>query len=92
MPVIQVFVDYPQEGEKITSNVYTVRVGTSPQAAKVEISIDGGPWLVCRNASGYWWHDWICFECGDHRVVARATLSDGTTVKSKPRAFKRTSS
>ncbi|MBI3549977.1 MAG: hypothetical protein HY078_13145 [Elusimicrobia bacterium] len=92
MPAIQVFVDYPQDGERITSNIYSFRIGTSPQASKVEVSIDGGPWLPCRIASGYWWHDWICFVHGDHTVVARAILSDGTSAKSKSRAFKRAAS
>lgn len=91
MPSLQVFVDYPQENERVTSNVYSFRIGVAPQAAKVEVSIDGGPWLACRNASGYWWHDWICFSPGDHQLVARAFLADGSSAKSKPRAFKRVS-
>ena len=90
MPALQVFIDFPREGEKVASNVYSFRIGTSPQASRVEVSIDGGDWLPCRNASGYWWHDWICFSAGDHQISARAFLPDGTSANSKPRAFKRT--
>lgn len=50
--------DYPQQGEKITAPHYTFRIGTVGDIARVEISLNDGPWQACRNAAGYWWYDW----------------------------------
>lgn len=84
---LQVSVDYPQQDEGITSREYTVRVGVTPAAEKVEVAIDRGPWLACRSAEGYWWYDWSGYAPGIHRVTARALTADGGTGLSVQRRF-----
>lgn len=74
---LQVVIDYPQQDEGISSDSYSLRVGTAPAAEKVEVSIDRGPWLACRPAEGYWWYDWSNFAPGVHRVTARALTAEG---------------
>ena len=59
-----VVLDHPQQGEKIASPDYTLRVGTVGDVERVEISIDQGPWLPCRYSVGYWWHDWTGYPAG----------------------------
>lgn len=68
----QVFIDYPQEGETVQPGSYTIRIGTTPMAVSAEISIDGGPWLPCREAAGYFWYDWGGYESGPHQISVRA--------------------
>ena len=85
---LQVSVDYPQQDEGITSREYTVRVGVTPAAEKVEVAIDRGPWLACRSAEGYWWYDWSGYGPGRHEAVARVRLPDGRTVESLPTPFR----
>ncbi|MBI3551636.1 MAG: hypothetical protein HY077_03900 [Elusimicrobia bacterium] len=82
-----VVVDFPQEGEAILSPEYTLRVGASADAEKVEVSIDGADWKACRNAVGFWWFDWAGYASKAHKVSARITTKDGRTVFSDPRKF-----
>ena len=42
-----------------------------PETASVELSIDGGQWLACRESMGLWWHDWEAYGPGEHKAVAR---------------------
>jgi len=72
-----VAMDYPQEGETITSRDYTLRISAAPQAKLVEACIDQGPWLPCREAAGFWWYDWSGFAAGRHQLRARMTDQDG---------------
>lgn len=72
VPSLQVFIDYPREGELVRPGHYSIRVGTVPAAASVELSIDGGVWIPCRESAGYWWYDWSGFEIGPHQIQARA--------------------
>jgi hypothetical protein len=84
---VAVFIDYPQQDEGITSAQYTFRIGTAPQADKVEVSIDRGPWLACRQADGFWWYDWSNYTPGVHRLTARGVTTDGKTGMSLQRRF-----
>ena len=84
---LSVRVEYPGEGEVIAQKSYTVHIAASPGAVGVEVSIDGGGWLSCRQALGLWWHDWSPCEKGDHELVARVLMGDGTTSDSAPRRF-----
>lgn len=79
--------DYPQQGEKITAPHYTFRVGTIGDIARVEISLNEGPWQACRDAAGYWWYDWADYAGGRYQVVARAHAKDGQIFTSEPRDF-----
>ena len=86
---LEIYIDFPQESESIDSNVYTFRLGATSGTTRVEISVDGGPWLACRPASGYWWHDWVSFARGEHFMRARAFGHDGSAIESRIRRFRR---
>ena len=80
-------VEYPGEGEVIARKSYTFHIAASPGTVGVEISIDGGGWISCREALGLWWYDWSAFGKGDHELTARAHGGDGTSADSAPRRF-----
>ena len=82
-----VLVEYPQEGEALGRPCYTFRVGTITEATAVEVSIDQGDWLACREAVGMWWFDWAGYEPGEHVAEARSRLADGVMASSNPRRF-----
>ncbi len=80
-----VTVDYPQDGEIVTSSQYAMRVSTSASEG-VEISIDGKAWQPCRESAGFWWYDWSGYGAGPHAVLARITVGKRAS-KSKARSF-----
>lgn len=84
---LPVCVDYPQQDEGVASRDYTFRIGVAGDASKVEVSIDRGPWLPCRQAAGYWWYDWAGMTPGVHRLTARALGADGSAGISAQRRF-----
>ena len=79
--------DYPQPGEKITVPHYTFRVGTTGDIARVEISLNTGPWQACRNAAGYWWYDWSGYTGGRYQLAVRAQTKDSQEFTSEPCKF-----
>ena len=81
-----VVIDYPQEGEIVTSFAYTIRIGAMP-TDRVEISIDDKEWKPCRPNVGYWWYDWSGYNAGPHVLRARIPGAGGQAVRSKPRRF-----
>jgi len=83
-----VVVDYPREKEAVVSFEYTFRIGASPDAARVEVSIDGADWQPCRESVGFWWYDWSGYSSKAARQLqARVTTHDGRVVTSEPRRF-----
>lgn len=82
----EVAVDYPREGEKITSPDYAFRVGAGAPGT-VEISIDNGEWRPCRQAEGYAWYDWSGYKAGKHQVVARVQAQNGQKATSETCRF-----
>ncbi len=80
-------IEYPQQGETIVSPSYTFRVGAPAGAEGVDVSIDQGPWLACRNAAGYWWFDWSAIEDGEHEIIARTRGPKGRWLMSTPHEF-----
>ncbi|MBI4397118.1 MAG: hypothetical protein HY548_08490 [Elusimicrobia bacterium] len=95
-PKQYVVIDYPVEGEIITSQRYTLRFGASPipqtgtvpgGADKVEVSIDGRDWQPARESAGYWWFDWSGYSAGPHTIEARIPTGGKRYAKSKPRQF-----
>ena len=80
-----VTVDYPQEGEIVTSGHYSFRLSTSA-LDKVEVSIDGKEWEPCRECVGFWWYDWSGYGAGVHTIVSRITAGK-RAMKSKARSF-----
>ncbi|MBI5597715.1 MAG: hypothetical protein HY928_16635 [Elusimicrobia bacterium] len=66
-----VVLDFPAREEKVAPGHYAIRVAANSDLS-VEVSIDGGEWLACRPAVGYYWFDWAPTQAGEHRIVARA--------------------
>ena len=83
----EVIVDYPKSGEVVTSSDYSFRVGAVPEASSVEISINGGDWMACRESLGLWWFDWQDYPSGVYTIQARIRKEGGVTVASFPRRF-----
>lgn len=79
--------DYPQPGEKITAPHYAFRIGTIGDIARVEISLNAGPWQACRNAAGYWWYDWSGYTGGRYQLAVRAQTKDNREFTSAPCKF-----
>lgn len=80
-----VVVDFPQEGEILTSPSYTLRVSTSA-VENVQISIDGRDFQPMRESVGFWWYDWANYGAGAHTLVARIQVGKRFQ-KSKARSF-----
>ena len=80
-------VEYPGEDEVISRKSYTFHVAASPGTVGVEVSIDRGAWMSCREALGLWWYDASALEKGEHELAARARMSDGAAADSAPRRF-----
>jgi hypothetical protein len=74
--VLSISIDLPVEGETIRHFHYAVRITAPLDAELVEISIDAGPWRLCRYRGGYWWYDWADYFSGTHSVVARVRPFD----------------
>lgn len=87
MTEIRPEVEYPQQDEAITSPQYTFRIGAPAGAAGVEVSIDQGPWLACRNVAGFWWYDWSGYDDGEHEISARTRGKSGQWRLSTPHEF-----
>jgi hypothetical protein len=85
-PARSVFVDYPREDEVVLSAGYTIRI-EAEDAASVELSLNGGEWLPCRESVGYWWFDWQPVP-GSHELTARAKKLNGRSAKSDTRRFR----
>lgn len=82
-----VVLDHPQQGENITAPCYTFRAGTIGEIARVEISINEGPWRPCRNSVGYWWYDWSDYAGGRYQAVVRAQAKNDKVFTSGPCKF-----
>lgn len=83
----RVVLDHPQQGEKITSPQYTFRVGALGDIERVEVSINQGPWQVCRYSVGYWWYDWTGYGNGRYQAAVRAQTRDGRLLTTDPAKF-----
>ncbi|HEX4048922.1 MAG TPA: hypothetical protein VH309_13845 [Elusimicrobiota bacterium] len=81
----RIAVDYPQEGELITSPTYTFRIDAA--APRVEIAIDGGDWSPCRRSDDYWWFDWSDYESGRHQAIVRGAAHAGAEPASRTCRF-----
>jgi hypothetical protein len=79
-------IDYPLEGEIVTSAAYTFRI-TADEPRSVEVSTDGKTWQPARESVGHWWYDWSGTQSGPCTLVARMKSSGGKSLKSKPRQF-----
>lgn len=78
-------IEYPREGEVITSPSYVFRIDAD--AARVEIAIDGGGWTSCRRSDDYWWFDWSDYEPGVHQALVREAPGRGPEPPARSRRF-----
>lgn len=83
----QLSVDFPRQGEKISSADYTFRISAPGDVQKIEVCVDQGGWQPCRNSAGYWWYDWSDYEEGEHEITARLATADGKTASGEPHEF-----
>lgn len=77
----------PSEGDVVARPSYTFHIAAASGADGVEVSIDQGDWIPCREALGLWWYDWSGFDKGDHEIGARSRMGDGISINSAPRRF-----
>ena len=80
-------VECPGEGDVIARPSYTFHIAAMPGAGGVEVSIDQGNWMPCREALGIWWYDWSGFDKGEHQLVARIRKGSGIKTSSELRRF-----
>lgn len=80
-------VDFPRQGERVSSAQYTLRVSAPDDIKSMDVSIDQGDWQPCRKSVGYWWRDWSGYDSGEHEIVARIETSDGKFVSCEPHEF-----
>lgn len=76
--------DYPAEGDRLTCDVYTIRIHAETPLA-VELSLDGSPWQACRESLGFWWYDWAGYLPGRHELKVRRLGPDGRWLESSVR-------
>ena len=82
-------VEYPCQGEAIARPSYTLRIAVAPGSADaVEVSIDQGAWLPCREGLGLWWYDWSGYAQGEHEITARTHTAGGGYAASTPCRFR----
>jgi len=81
-------IEFPREGEVVAPPVYTFQIVAAPGAGEVELSIDQGDWLPCRESLGLWWFDWSDFDKGVYEVIARTRTAEGVYTVSAPRQFR----
>lgn len=66
-------IDFPRDGERITSPAYTLKMIPNSSTNNVRVSIDGGDWLQARREpDGYWYYDWSGYSEGTHTIKAEA--------------------
>ncbi|MFI5346059.1 MAG: hypothetical protein ACHQ51_06765 [Elusimicrobiota bacterium] len=80
-------IECPCEGETISRPAFTFHIAAMSGAQGVDVSIDAGEWLPCREALGLWWYDWSGYESGAHVLLARTRMADGVAAVSSPREF-----
>jgi hypothetical protein len=81
-------VEYPCQGELIAQPSYTLRISVAlEQPDAVEVSIDHGAWLPCREGLGLWWYDWSGYAKGGHEIMARTYTAGGVYAVSVPCRF-----
>ncbi|PKN00881.1 MAG: hypothetical protein CVU77_08040 [Elusimicrobia bacterium HGW-Elusimicrobia-1] len=75
----QISIDHPSHGDSISRSYYAIRISCSA-SGHAELSINGGPWMSCREAVGFRWFDWNPAESGEHVLAARLLDDSGAVV------------
>jgi hypothetical protein len=79
---LSVTIDYPQDGETVRPGHYSIRLTVSAPA-EVQLRVNGGEWLSCREAVGHYWLDW---SAAPAVLEARARAGKGRWSASPARA------
>lgn len=66
----------PPAGMVCEAPDYTFRID-APDAARVDVAVDGTEWRPGRFSGGYWYHKWRGCREGAHSVRAQAYAADG---------------
>jgi hypothetical protein len=67
----------PQIGESATvTEPRSFRINAPRKAEMVEVSVNGGPWLPCRQVGGFWLSDWAGFELWKYNLRARMRTTE----------------
>ena len=85
-------IDVPRDGPMAAGTQPVAGVAWSPMSgvARVEVSVNGGPWQACelgKTAGGETWVQWLfrwAAEPGHHSIVVRAIGNDGIVQPSVP--------
>jgi hypothetical protein len=83
----QLSVDYPRQGETINCPQYTMRISAPEGVKRVDVAIDDGEWMACRQTNGHWWYDWSGYQNGEHEVVVRIETQEGKLISCEPHEF-----
>jgi len=83
-PKLAVAVDYPRENEAVRPGHYAIRL-TAAGASSVQVRLDGGDWLPCREDVGHSWFDWAP-RPGAALIEARARSGKGRWTAAPVRA------
>lgn len=69
-------IDFPQEGEYVTTGHYAVRISAST-GFDVEFNDGGSDWWPCRESVGYFWFDWWPTHAGKTILSVRFKSGNG---------------
>lgn len=83
--VSELEIDFPQQQEQVLAGHYAIRV-TANNLDTVQISINDSDWKACRQALGYFWHDWTPRTPGKCNIFVRGRLKNGRWKKSGARS------
>lgn len=73
--IVMARLEFPAEGELITSRGYVFRVEGA--ARRVDIAIDGDGWRSCRRDGDSWWLNWTGYSSGRHQAIVRTEPETG---------------
>jgi hypothetical protein len=63
-------IDHPSHNDSISRHHYAVRISCAAPG-RAELSVNGGPWMSCREAVGFCWFDWCPSDSGQHVLAVR---------------------
>jgi hypothetical protein len=78
----------PGKGEEVSSRPYRIRLSAAEGVSRADVSLNAGPWEICRRVSANEWeYEWAAYGGGFHQVVARFRTESGAVYETPPRRF-----